>query len=556
MGDRTACAVVPISLHCRVRYLHSTPPFAALPDARDARDKPPPAPLLAAAVHAQSEGLLITGRRWSRNGLKIIFANESFCAMTGYTVAELRRRGHGFLHADKTNLTRLQRWAAKLAPGKVFSGEGYLSRKDGAQLYAAWNYSPVSDEAGRVTHIVATYRDLTEKRRLQEALIHSQRLDAVGRLAGGVAHDFNNLLSVINGYCEIMASKRGVLRSAAHELEEIHQASQKAATLVRQLLAFSRRQAMNPKVVSLNQLVRDNAEILSRLLKPKKFLVLALDGELVNVRVDPAQLQQVLLNLTINARDALEDGGRVVISTSLRDVAADMERKPSEIAPGRYAVLSVADNGCGMDADTQLHLFEPFFTTKEHGKGTGLGLALVYGVVQQSSGFITVTSSPGRGSAFDIYLPEVREAAQTVASPLPSIPNTRGKETVLIVEEDDVLRKMVAGILTADGYNVIAERSSEEALHAARRYQTKSIDLLITQVGVVPGSEGERLARELSEAHPNLRILATCNPECSPLSFLAPEAQACLTKPFTLSSLMRSTRALLDHSKTPESECR
>lgn len=528
-----------------VRYLHSTPPFAALPDARNAGDKPPPAPLLAAAIHAQSEGLLIMGRRWTRNGLKVIFANESFCAMTGFTLAELRRRGQGFLHPEKNNLTRLQRWATKLEAGSVFSGEGYLARKEGQPLYAAWNYSPVSDQNGRVTHIVSTYRDLTEKRRLQEALIHAQRLDAVGRLAGGVAHDFNNLLSVINGYCEIMATKRSVRKQAAHELEEIHQASQQAAGLVRQLLAFSRRQAMNPKVVSLNELVRDNAEILTRLLKPRKSLTLSLDVESINVRVDPAQLQQVLLNLTINARDALQDGGRVMISTMLREATPDMERRPVEMPPGRYAVLVVSDDGAGMDEHTQAHLFEPFFTTKEHGRGTGLGLALVYGVVQQSGGFIFVRSAPGQGSTFEIFLPEVREPAQPISSPLPPLPNTRGKETVMIVEEDDVVRKMVAGILTADGYHVLAEKCGEEALHVARRSQVQ-IDLLITQIGG-PTNDGEKLAYALHEAHPELRVLGTCSPECTSLSFLRADAQAALTKPFTLSALMKATRTLLDH---------
>lgn len=465
--------------------------------------------------------------------------------MTGYTLAELRRRGQGFLHAEKNNLVRLQRWVSKLEAGRVFSGEGYLTRKDGAPLYAAWNYSPVSDDSGRVTHIVSTFRDLTEKRRLQEALIHAQRLDAVGRLAGGVAHDFNNLLSVINGYCEIMATKRGVRKQAAHELEEIHQASQKAATLVRQLLAFSRRQAMNPKVVSLNQVVRDNAEILTRLLKPRKSLALRLDSQSVNVRIDPAQLQQVLLNLTINARDALHEGGRVTISTALREATLDMERRPPDMAPGRYAVLTVSDNGVGMDEDTQAHLFEPFFTTKEHGKGTGLGLALVYGVVQQSGGFIFVRSAPGEGATFDIYLPEVREPLHPASTPLPSLPNTRGKETVMIVEDDDVVRKMVAGILTADGYHVIAERSSEEALNAVRRSRLK-IDLLITQIGPTPGGDGEKLARTLHEVQPNLRILSTCNPDCAAITFLEIESQACLAKPFTLSALMKATRALLD----------
>ena len=500
-------------------------------------------------MHAQSEGLLILGRRWTRTGLKVIFANESFCAMTGFTVAELRRRGAGVLHAEKNNLARLQRWASRLPAPTVFSDEGYLTRKEGGPVYSSWNYSPVSDEHGRVTHIVATYRDLTEKRRFQEALLHSQRLDAVGRLAGGVAHDFNNLLSVINGYCEIMAAKRGVMRQAAHELEEIHQASQKAATLVRQLLAFSRRQAMNPKVVSLNHLVRDNAEILSRLLKPRKHLSLQIDAQPMNVRVDPAQLQQVLLNLTINARDALHDGGRVTITTALRDVTTDMVCCPTDTPPGRYAVLTIADNGSGMTAETKSHLFEPFFTTKEQGKGTGLGLALVYGVVQQSGGFILVNSAEGHGSEFEIFLPEVREPAQPIASPLPALPSTRGRETVMIVEEDEVLRKMVAGILTADGYQVLAERSAEEALHAIRRRRAK-IDLLIAQIGSSPGNEGEKLVRALHEAQPEMRVLSTCNPECAPLDFLTPGAHACLMKPFTLSSLMKATRALLDR-ETP-----
>ncbi len=531
-----------------MRYLSSTPPFAALPDARDARDRPPPAPLLAAAVHAQSEGLIITARRWSSKGLPVIFANESFCAMTGFTEAELRSRGHGFLHLEKGTLTRLHAWQNRLKPGTVFSGEGYLLRQNGAKLYAAWNYSPISDERGKVTHIVATFRDLTEKRRLQEALIHSQRLDAVGRLAGGVAHDFNNLLSVINGYCEIMAAKTSVRRRAAKELEEIHQASQKAATLVRQLLAFSRRQAMNPKVISLNQLIRDNAEILSRLLKPSKLLAFSLEAESVNVRVDPAQLQQVILNLTINARDALPEGGQLTIQTSVRDVP---ERTPQgEIPPGRYALLSVSDNGVGMDAETQSHLFEPFFTTKEPGKGTGLGLALVYGVVQQSGGYIQVQSAPAIGSTFDIYLPAVYEPAQPIVSPLPLLPVTGGQETVLIVEEDAVVRKMIAGILTADGYTVVAERTAEEGIEAARGLASP-VELLITQLGVSPGNEGEKLVRTLFKKNKRLRVLATCNPECAPLTFLPDEAQICLTKPFTLSALMKATRSLLDTLNKP-----
>jgi two-component system, cell cycle sensor histidine kinase and response regulator CckA len=532
-----------------VRYLQSTPPFPALPDARDTRDKPPPAPLLAAAVHAQSEGVLILEKRWARKGPKIIFANESFCAMTGHTFLGLRALGLAALHTEDTALGNLKNWMTNLDRGTVFSGEGTLLRKDGTPLFAAWNYCPVHDERGRVTHIVATFRDLTEKRRLQEALIHSQRLDAVGRLAGGVAHDFNNLLSVINGYCEILATKAPVRRQASRELEEIHLASQKAATLVRQLLAFSRRQAMNPKVISLNQLVRDNADILSRLLKPARSLALSLDSEALHVRVDPAQLQQVLLNLTINARDALAEGGQVTLTTTLREItAAESDLDPDPIPTGRYAVLSVHDNGIGMDDQIQAHLFEPFFTTKEPGHGTGLGLALVYGVVQQSGGHIRVHSAPHRGSTFEIFLPEVREPVQTVSNTIPTLPGTRGRETILIVEEDDVIRKMVASILTADGYTVLSERTADEGLDIARRLG-RPIDLLITQIGGAAGREGEKLIRDLQVEHPHVRVLATCNPDCVPADLIPAEAAACVIKPFALSALIKAVRTLLDAKK-------
>jgi PAS domain S-box-containing protein len=504
--------------------------------------------LLAAAVHAQSEGVLIVEKKWIRKGLKIIFANESFCAMTGHTVAGLRSLGLVSLHMEEETLTNLKKWVAGLESGTVFTGEGGLLRKDGTELFAAWSYCPVYDERGRVTHIVATFRDLTEKRRLQEALVHSQRLDAVGRLAGGVAHDFNNLLSVINGYCEILANKATVRRQASRELEEIHLASQKAAALVRQLLAFSRRQAMNPKVISLNQLVRDNAEILSRLLKPDRSLALSLDSEPLHVRVDPAQLQQVLLNLTINARDALAEGGQVTLSTTLREITTENDSELDPIPTGRYAVLSVHDNGIGMDDQVQSHLFEPFFTTKEPGHGTGLGLALVYGVVQQSGGHIRVRSALHAGSTFDIFIPEVREPVQSLHSPIPTLPGTRGRETVLIVEEDDVIRKMVASILTADGYTVLSERTPDEGLDIARRLG-RPIDLIITQVGGSAGNEGQKLIRNLQSEHPHVRVLATCNPDCPPLTMLRAEAVACVVKPFALSALVKAVRSVLDAKK-------
>ncbi|HEX2100736.1 MAG TPA: ATP-binding protein, partial [Candidatus Synoicihabitans sp.] len=440
----------------------------------------------------------------------------------------------------------LRRWHQRLIRGKPLTGEGYLNHKNGIRLYAAWTFSALADSRGRITHIVGAYRDMTEKRRLQDALIHAQRLDAVGRLAGGVAHDFNNLLSVINGYCEILSDSVVDNPKAHKEIAEIHQAGQRASALVRQLLAFGRRQLMDPRVINLNRLIRENAEILARLLTAGKSLHLSLDEDLANVRVDPSQLQQVLLNLTINARDALTTDGHVTISTANREVKPGLNRRATDMPPGQYVVLSVSDNGSGMDDHTRAHLFEPFFTTKGEGKGTGLGLALVYGVVQQSGGYIFVHSAPQMGTTFEIFLPAVEEPVTVSGGSMSPLPMTRGRETIVFAEEDEVVRKMVAGILTADGYQVLAAPTPAEVLIEARR-QGQPIHLVAVD-HTNHGGEGERLVRALLQQHPSIRVLYTGNHDVGPLPGINPRLQAVLTKPFTLSALLRAVRDLLDAS--------
>ncbi len=472
----------------------------------------------------------------------MLFANESFCALTGYTTAELRELGQGFLHDNKKDLTLLHRWQACLKPGSTLSGEGVLVRKDGARVYSSWNYCPVSDEKGKVTHIVATYRDLTDKRRLQEALIHSQRLDAVGRLAGGVAHDFNNLLSVINGYCEMMASKRQVRGHISRELHEIHEASQKAAALVGQLLAFSRRQASNPRVINLDQLVRDNSSILSRLLKPARALEFTLSAGPANIKVDPAQIQQVLLNLVLNARDALPENGTVTITTGVREAGADESDPRSRTL---HAVLAVSDNGSGMNDEVRAHLFEPFFTTKEAGKGTGLGLALVYGVVQQSGGFIRVKSAPGAGSTFEVFLPLVNRPARQHPSNLPLIPVTKGRENILLVEEEPMLRNMVSEVFRADGYSITTTASTTEGLEHLKQ-QHQPYHLVIVQGSTRPSRSDELFARVLHMTMPGAKVLNITNTESVLFQDLNPAMQSSLQKPFTLSALLKAARSLLD----------
>jgi two-component system, cell cycle sensor histidine kinase and response regulator CckA len=506
--------------------------------------RPPPARLLAHALRDLKDGVIIARNRFGPEGLTIAFANAAFCTMTGFDEKLLVGRGHASLHFEPEDLATLRRWHRRLAEDGSLTGEGYLRHKNGVSIYASWSFSPLADARGRITHIVGTYRDLTEKRRLQEALAHAQRLEAVGRLAGGVAHDFNNLLSVINGYCEILAETVADNPKARKEVAEIHRAGQRASTLVRQLLAFGRRQTMDPRVLNLNLLVRENAEILSRLLSPDKTLQLALDDAIHNVRADPSQLQQVLLNLTINARDALQPGGQVTISTSNREVRPGLNRRLTDMPPGRYVMLSVSDNGSGMDERTQAHLFEPFFTTKGEGKGTGLGLALVYGVVQQSGGYIVVHSVPGMGSTFEIYLPEVREPAVVSRGMLAPLPVTRGRETIVLAEGDEVVRKMVAGILTADGYRVLAAASPTEALQEARRHG-QPVHLAIVD-GAHAAGEGQRLVHSLRQMHPSLRVLCTSGDETAKVPGVLSKRQTVVPKPFALSMLLRAARSLLD----------
>ncbi len=497
--------------------------------------------LLAAALGALGEGVIIASARWQRGGFPIVFANASLCALTGWSAAELRGQLHGCLHAEPRALTELRRWRASAHPTRTFTAEGRLKRRTGEPLEATWTLSPVADARGRVSHVAITYRDLTAKRRLQDELIHAQRLEAVDRLAGGVAHDFNNLLSVINGYCEILSAKPA-LREGARELGEIHRAGIEAAGLVRQLLAFSRRQAMDPQVVSLNQLVQDNAGILAKLLGADKTLSLALDAATDRVSVEPAQLQQVLLNLTRNARDAMGAGGHLTLRTANQTVAAQGRTRRDDAPPGRYLFLCVEDDGCGMDESMQAKVFEPFYTTKAHGQGIGLGLALVHGVVQQSGGFIRVRSAVGEGSCFEIWLPEVTGLLTPQAGPLGPLPSTQGKETVLLIEADPVFAKMVTGILTADGYTVLAAPHAAAAGPLTRRH-LGPIHLLISELN---SAESARFAQRLHKRHAELRLIATDTPTSAVQSDIFPRPPHALTKPYALSTLLQTVRAVLD----------
>jgi len=501
-----------------------------------------PVALLAAALRAQSEGVLIAKRVGLTPELTILFVNDSLCAMVGRRAAEIVGQRQGMLHADEADAVRLQDWFVTARSGEPLTGDGFLRRRDGTTFNATWSFDPLFNARGRLTHIVATYRDQTERRRLQEMLVHAQRLDAVGRLAGGVAHDFSNQISVINGYCEMLATRVATNPQAMREVTEIHHAGRKAAALTQQLLAFSRRQPFNVCVINLNALIEKNAGILRQLVGAAGQIEFELAANLPNTRTDPTQFQQVLLNLVLNARVALRAKGRIVVSTIGREILPQQQRRTSDLRPGRYVVLTVKDNGTGMEAETQRHLFEPFFTTKPEGKGTGLGLALVYGVVQQSGGEITVHSELLAGSTFEIILPATADAAAEPPPAAAPLPATRGHETVALLEEDEVVRKMVAGILTADGYRVTAA-GTVSAL-AQEPAPPRPVQLLIAP----PSPEVEKHGRRLLKQSPGLRFLCIRPSEQTPalVSWISRRRQANIAKPYALSELVRATRKLLD----------
>ena len=490
---------------------------------------------LQAAVEAMPEAALLTERNWRRGGGEIHFANRAFCALTGYRNAELAGRNTRLLHGPKTDLAIFRqggRGAVRSGPG-----EGWLYRKDGTPFYAKWSLSPpIGLSGGRL----AVYHDASERKRLQEALLHSHKLDTVGLLASGVAHDFNNLLSIINGYCEILTPRLADHVSAHKELQEIHRAGQKAAAIARQILEFSRRRETETKVVNFNTLIREISEILRRVVGDAIRLELRLASDLGNVRIDPTQFQQILLNLCFNARDAMPGGGRLTIHTANEPALTTTGRKGSAAAP--RVVLQVTDTGHGMDAATRRHIFEPFFTTKS--AGTGLGLATVHSIVRQHGGAIRVRSQPGRGALFELSFEETPEPEETVSAASPAAPATRGTETVLLIEADPVLRKLIGGILSTDGYRVMEAADPGAAARLAGRGKPVP-ELLIANLGQPATGT---LAEALRARNPRLKLLGiSAIPPALPPDFSAP-AMAHLAKPFALQALMRTVRGLLDAS--------
>ena len=396
-----------------------------------------------------------------------------------------------------------------------------------------------------------------ERKRAEEALRQSekqlrqaQKMEAVGRLAGGIAHDFNNLLTVIMGYSHVLAAELGPDHPLQSKIAETQKAGERAAMLIRQLLAFSRKQPLEPKVLVLNSIVANLEGMLHRLIGADIRLVITPDPANSQVRADPAQLEQVLMNLVVNARDAMADGGKLTIESSRVELAKSPPYHVQPLAPGNYVKLTVSDTGSGMDRQTQAHIFEPFFTTKEEGKGSGLGLSTVFGIVTQCGGGIDVTSRVGRGTRFDIYFPLAEAELQSSGPPPESGRSCRGTETILLAEDDPSVRQLVRDELRKLGYKVIEAKNGLEACLLASQ-QVGSVDLLLTDM-VMPGMGGRELAQHLSVIKPDLRILfmSGYTDDVGILAGLEDGATGFMQKPFTPEMLAQTVRHLLDSTAT------
>ncbi len=445
--------------------------------------------------------------------LRFRYVNQGALNNLGYTLAEMQSMTPLDI-APEFDSQRLEEVVQPLRTGevKVQVFETTHRRADGSQYPVEVHLQLFDHEGERV--FLAMILDITERRRAEEALrrseeqlLQSQKLEGVGRLAGGVAHDFNNYLTVINGYCDMLLETLPS-RSALHEqITRIRRAGEQAAVLTRQLLAFSRRQVLKPRLLNLNEVVADVQRMLQRMIGEDIELALMLDPALGAIMADPAQMGQVLMNLLVNARDAMPQGGKIVIETANVDLDETYAQRHPEVKPGPYVMLAVTDSGAGMDAETQQHIFEPFFTTKKSGEGTGLGLATVYGIVRQSGGWGGVYSEPGRGTTFKLHFPRIGSAAQALVEPDPVLEVRKGAETVLVVEDQAEVRMLTSLVLREAGYRVLEAASGEEAL-AYFQPGHPPIDLLFTDV-VMTGMNGRDLAARVAKLSPSTRVLYT-----------------------------------------------
>jgi len=474
---------------------------------------------------------------------KLLEVNPALVEMLGYdSETELLSRNLTTdVYADSEERARL---IAQHEKQDRFRGvEINWKRKDGSILAVRLTGRPVLDEKGRLEYFEGIVENVAERRALEEQLRQSQKMEAVGQLAGGIAHDFNNLLEVIMGYSDLLTEGLPVGDPLRRQAEEIYKAGKRAAGLTRQLLAFSRKQVLQPRVLDLNVIVTDLQKLLRRTIGEHIDFTAQLSPSLARVKADPNQIEQILMNLAVNARDAMPHGGSLRVETANVRVDDKLAQQHTGLRPGEYVLLSVTDTGSGMDLKVQARVFEPFFTTKEKGKGTGLGLATVYGIVKQSEGYISVESAPGQGTTFRIYLPRVEAPAAAAPAPSEKPASTTGSETILLVEDEESVRRLARAFLENRGYQVLEARDGAHAVEICQN-RGQRIHLMVTDV-VMPKMSGRELAQRVASLRPEMRVLFVSGYTGDSLTLPGPHV-AFLEKPFGPSDLIKKVREMLD----------
>jgi len=501
---------------------------------------------LSQAVEKSADLVMIT----NRDGV-IEYVNPAFEALTGYRREEVLGQSPRILKSGEQGPEVYEEMWETIRSGNVFRGILVDRKKNGELFYLEQSICPVRDSSGEITHFISNGRDLTDRLRLEAQLTQAQKMDAIGRLAGGVAHDFNNLLTIITSYSELALDAVAQTSALETKIHEILNAARRAAELTRQLLAFSRKQPQALRVVELNPVISDVVRTLRRLIGEDIELRFQPGESLGRVRVDPVQIEQILMNLAANSRDAMPQGGQLQIETTNVILDDDyIQSKPAVIAKGQYVRITVRDSGKGIPRENLPHVFEPFYTTKPAGEGTGLGLATVYGIVKQNKGFVWVYSEPGQGSVFKIYLPCVAEQ-RPIEQSIDAQPETlaRGSETILLVEDETAVRRATAEFLNLRGYTVLEARDGLEALAIAKDYAS-TIHLALTDV-VMPNMSGGQLAKELAQLRPETQLLFVSGfAGKTVLDHNVGDLETdFLQKPFTLKQLSAKVREALNRAQ-------
>ncbi|MBD3275745.1 MAG: PAS domain S-box protein, partial [Candidatus Marinimicrobia bacterium] len=477
---------------------------------------------------------------------EIIFVNEALAKMHGVESAEDLIGQNVKEFTDESNYPREEFMRDLMKYGVVRNYQATWRNYQDEKRYTIENAILVRDDDDDVKHYEGTVMDVTEQKNLQEQLLQAQKMEAIGRLAGGVAHDFNNILTIILGYSRLMLGSFDTSNEYYDKIRQIEEAGERAESLVRQLLSFSRKQSASPKVLNVNKLVQNMEKMLRRLLPENKILVTGLSESIGNVKADPAHIEQVIMNLVVNARDAIKSDGHITLESIGVDIGGAEEASFTEIEPGEYVRISVSDDGIGMSPDVVQHIFEPFFTTKKEGEGTGLGLSTVYGIIKQNNGYIHVYSEPGNGTTFHVYLPvtQSREKANGRQS-VEQKKDYRGIETILLAEDDKSVLDFLSNTLTDSGYSVITAENGLEAFHLFGENPT-DFDLVITDV-VMPKIDGPEFIKRARDISPELKsIFISGHTRTMITNSGVDKDQPFLQKPFPISELMKVVRETID----------